>query len=105
MTCNEGETLSPALTIHGLHKIQRGILQPKEMIYVPPGWSYQVKVKKGAEKTITIGEAKLRPQAIEEAAASMGEQEIHALKKALYDPFWPLWRRFTEILRQRRRNK
>ena len=67
MTCNEGETLSPALTIHGLYKIQRGILQPGEMIYVPPGWSYQVKVKKGAGKTITIGEAKLHPQAIEEA--------------------------------------
>ena len=101
MTCHEGETPRP-LTIHG-HHIQRGILQAGEMIYVPPAWSFQVKVK--GEKTITIGEAKLRPQAIEEAAASLGEQEIHALKKALHDPHWPLWRRFTEILRQRRRNK
>ena len=102
MTCNEGETLRDTLTIHG-YKIQRGILHQGEMIYVPPGWSYKVNVK--GDKTITIGEAKLRPQAIEEAAASNGEQEIHALKKSLHDPLWPLWRRFTEILQQRRRNK
>lgn len=73
------------------------------MIYVPQGWSYMVRNEDiGA---ITIAEARLTPDGLEEAAASYGEQEIHGLKKALEDPFWHLWRRFTEILRQRKRSK
>ena len=101
MTCNEGEIVSPYLTLHG-KPVRRGMLQPYQMIYVPQGWSYMIKTcPKGA---VTVAEARLVAEGIEEASASLGEQEIHALKRALENPLWHLWRRFTEILRQRRRN-
>ena len=52
---------------------------------------------------MTIAEARLSEEVIEDAAVALGEQEIHFLKKALFDPHWHLWRRLTEIIRQRRR--
>ena len=101
LTCNESEIVNPNLTIHG-KPVRRGILGHQQMIYIPQDWSYLViSSPKGA---VTIAEAKLTPEGIEEVAASLGEQEIHALKRALENPLWHLWRRFTEILRQRRRN-
>jgi len=104
MTCNEGgEILSPNLTIHG-RTVQRAVLHQGEMIYVPQGWAYIVSTR-GSKPTVTLAEARLEPEGIEEAAANLGSQEIHGLKKGLYDePHWYLWRRFTEILKQRKKN-
>ncbi len=102
MTCNEGEIVRPSLTIHS-QTLQRGLLHQGEMIYVPAGWASIVTPR--GDKSITISEARMTSEAIEEAAAAFGEQEIHALKKALETSDWILWRRFTEILRQRKRAK
>ena len=102
LKCKEGNIVKPSLTIHG-KAVQKAVLRQGEMIYVPSGWSYQVQNK--AKEAVTIAEARLTEEAIEEVAISMGEQEIYALKKALENPFWHLWRRFSEILRQRRRRK
>lgn len=54
-------------------------------------------------QAVTIAEARLSEEVIEDAAVALGEQEIHFLKKALVDPHWHLWRRLTQILLQRRR--
>ena len=57
------------------------------------------------KKTIKIHQNLHCAEGIEEAAANLGSQEIHGLKKGLYDePHWYLWRRFTEILKQRKKN-
>ena len=72
------------------------------MIYVPQGWAYIVR-SRGSKPAVTLAEAYLTSEGIEEAAVAFGSQEIHALKKALYDePHWYLWRRFTEVLKQRK---
>ena len=44
MNCNQeiGEILNPTLTIHG-KRVERGVLSPGEMIYVPQGWAYIVR--------------------------------------------------------------
>ena len=44
INCNPkvGEILSPTLTIHG-KRVERGVLHPGEMIYVPQGWAYIVR--------------------------------------------------------------
>ena len=73
------------------------------MIYVPPGWAYIANTKDG--KSVTVAEARMTSNAIEEAAGAMGEQEIHGLKRGLENPLWITWRRFTEILKQRKRAK
>ena len=78
------------------------MLHQGEMIYVPQGWAYIVR-SRGSKPAVTLAEARLTSEGIEEAAVAFGSQEIHALKKALYDePHWYLWRRFTEVLKQRK---
>ena len=72
-------------------------------MYVPQGWAYTV--QPGGDKSVTIAEAKLTSEGVEEAALALGEQELHALKKALEEPYWHLWRRFTQILHQRKKTK
>lgn len=101
MTCNEGEILSPNLTIHG-QTVQKSVLHQGEMIYVPQGWAFIAKPRAG--KAITIAEARMTSEGIEEAA-TLGEQEVHVIKKGLDGSFDVLWSRFTEILKQRKRRK
>jgi len=99
---SKGSMVNPSLTIHGKN-VQKALLQKGDMIYVAPGWALQVLQNK-ANKAVTIAEARLSEEVIEDAAVALGEQEIHFLKKALVDPHWHLWRRLTEILLQRRRS-
>lgn len=102
MTCNEGEIVSPNLTIHH-QTVQKSVLHQGEMIYVPQGWAFIAQTR-GGRKAITIAEARMTSEGIEEAA-TLGEQEVHLIKKGLDGSFDILWTRFTEILKQRRRNK
>ena len=104
MTCNEGEILSPTTQILG-RAVRRGSLKPGQMIYVPTGWAFTVRIPEaeGKPPPVTVAEGRLVSEGIEEAVASAGEQEIHGLKKSLEQDHYILWRRLTEILKQRKR--
>ena len=100
--------ISSCATVHG-KAVVRAKLAPGDAIYVPYGWTYKIaSTDRDCEakgRSVSFSEVGLVAEGVEEAAVSFGEQELHAIKKALSenDLYWHVWRRFTEVLRQRRR--
>ena len=72
-----------------------------QTLYIPHGWSYVIN---NLDDTLSITELKLTDGGLELATAALPESQIHVMKKDLQekDLVRPLWRRFTEILKQRR---
>ncbi len=95
-------------SIHGLGVLEAR-LRSGDVIFVPPGWSYQIatgdREAEGRQQSVTYTETGLARDFIEDAASAFGEGELQQLKKALNenDQYYTTFRRFTEVLRQRRR--
>ena len=72
-----------------------------QTLYIPHGWSY---VLRNLDNSLALTELKLADGGLELATAGLPESEIHQMKKELQekDLLRPIWRRFVEVLKQRR---